>query len=127
MARLKADEVETWLRKTRGNQAEVARRLGVTRSAVSKCVSRHPSLQAVMAEEDAAILDDAESALYKAVLTGEPWAVKWLLATKGKGRGYVERQEVTGKDGGELVIRVEYADVDIDTAAPTFSAEDRHP
>jgi hypothetical protein len=43
----------------------------------------------------------------------------------GKERGYVERSEVTGKDGNEMIIKVVYDDVDIDTSAPTFSAKDR--
>ena len=36
----------------------------------------------------------AEAALYRAIIAGEPWAVKFQLATKGKDRGYTERHEV---------------------------------
>ena len=32
------------------------------------------------------------------------WAVQFRLRTKAKHRGYVERTEVTGKDGGDLPI-----------------------
>jgi hypothetical protein len=46
--------------------------------------------------------DNAESALYSAVLGGEAWAVCFYLKTQAKDRGYVERQEMTGKDGGAI-------------------------
>ena len=124
--RLTVKGVADKLREYHGNQAAVARAFGVDRSRITQYMEQHPELRAVKQEAEEAILDHAESALYRAVLQGELAAVKWLLATKGKGRGYVERQEVTGSDGGELVVRVVYADVGIDTAAPTFGAADSH-
>jgi hypothetical protein len=39
-------------------------------------------------------------------MNGEPWAVAMVLKTIGKSRGYVERQEVTGADGGK--VQIEY-------------------
>lgn len=59
---------------------------------------------------DEKLLDAAEVKLYEQVLDGRPWAVKYTLATKGKARGYVERQEVSGPDGGALHVRVVYDD-----------------
>lgn len=115
------------LRERRGHITLAADKLGVKYETLRKRVDRSPTLQAIMAEFQTRRVDNAELALDAAVLRGEPWAVSMVLKTLGKGRGYVERQEVTGKDGGELIIRVEYADVDIDTAAPTFSAADRDP
>jgi hypothetical protein len=50
------------------------------------------------------MVDIAELKLRQQVQDGEAWAVKYILSTKGKSRGYVERQEVTGKDGGAIVI-----------------------
>jgi len=59
----------------------------------------------------------AETGLYKAIREGKDWAIKYILSTKGKSRGYVERQEVTGADGKpmetkitEIVIRKEVDD-----------------
>lgn len=34
-------------------------------------------------------------------------AVMFHLKTKGKGRGYIERQEITGKDGSSLDVKVQ--------------------
>ena len=122
--RLKVHEVDAELRKALGNRAAVGRKLGVTRQAVDALIKRTPSLQATMADIEESMIDNAESSLYREVVDGNFQAVKWYLATKGKARGYVERQEVSGPDGNELVIKVIYADVGIDTAAPTFGTGD---
>ncbi len=62
----------------------------------------------------------------KAAQEGTWTAAAWWLERKYPERwGRKERHEVTGKDGKDLVIRVVYADVDIDTTAPTFSAAAR--
>ena len=44
-------------------------------------------------------LDFAESQLHKQIQEGSTAATIFLLKTKGKKRGYVERQEITGADG----------------------------
>ena len=40
------------------------------------------------------VLDFAESHLYKLVKEGNPAATIFLLKTRGKSRGYIERQEI---------------------------------
>lgn len=47
-------------------------------------------------------LDMVESQLHKQILDGNTTATIFYLKTKGKKRGYVERQELTGKDGKDL-------------------------
>lgn len=47
-------------------------------------------------------LDVTEMALHRAIMEGESWAVQFKLKTQGKHRGYVERQEITGADGGAI-------------------------
>jgi hypothetical protein len=49
-------------------------------------------------------LDNAEDKLGLAVKKGEAWAICFLLKTQGKSRGYVERIEQTGADGGAIQI-----------------------
>lgn len=49
--------------------------------------------QAVKSIEDRT-LDFAESHLHKLIKEGNPAATIFFLKTKGKGRGYVERQEI---------------------------------
>ena len=105
MGRLTVKGVDEALREAMGNQAAVARKFGVTRQAVASYIERHPVLQQAQRDIDESMLDNAESALYRDVIAGNFQAVKWYLATKGKARGYVERQEVTGSDGGPVQVR----------------------
>ena len=49
-------------------------------------------------------------ALDSAIADREGWAVCFFLKTKGKKRGYVERIEQTGADGGDLTIKIKYED-----------------
>ena len=96
MGRLTVKGVDAALRKAMGNRAAVGREFGVTRQAVMAMIGRHPQLQATVDEIEQTMLDNAETVFYKKVLDGDFAAVKWYLATKGKARGYVERQEVIG-------------------------------
>lgn len=77
-----------------GNYAAVARRFNVTRHAVEKVVANSEHLQQVAYDCRQGMLDNAESALFKAVLAGEAWAVCFFLKTQGKKRGYIEKQQV---------------------------------
>jgi hypothetical protein len=51
------------------------------------------------------ILDLAESRLVEAVKRGEWWAIKFLLMTKGKHRGYSLRMEHSGESGSHIQVR----------------------
>lgn len=102
MARLTEKAVADQIGKLKGNVAAVARAFGVTRQSVSEYINRRPALAALLADAREEMVDNAESALGRAVVSGEAWAVCFTLKTQGKGRGYVERQEITGKDGDDL-------------------------
>ncbi len=52
-------------------------------------------------------LDFAESQLHKQIQDGNTSATIFYLKTKGKRRGYVERQEITGADGLPNDIQIE--------------------
>jgi hypothetical protein len=51
------------------------------------------------------MIDDAESEIYKQFKKGNTAALIFFLKTQGKQRGYVERQEITGKDGNSITVR----------------------
>jgi hypothetical protein len=51
-------------------------------------------------------LDFAESQLHKQIKDGNTSATIFYLKTKGKKRGYVERQEITGAEGLPNDIRI---------------------
>ena len=52
-------------------------------------------------------LDFAESQLYKQIADNSTAATIFYLKTKGKKRGYIERQEITGADGMPTNFQIE--------------------
>ena len=118
-------QVADTLIETRGMVFLAAKKLGCSDETIYNYAKRYKAVGDALRQQRGQFVDMAELKLWNAVNEGEAWAVQFALRTLGKERGYVERQEVTGKDGNEMIIKVVYADVDIDTAAPTFSAEAR--
>jgi predicted DNA-binding transcriptional regulator AlpA len=51
-------------------------------------------------------LDFAESQLHQQIKLGNPTSTIFYLKTKGKNRGYVERQEISGDLDNQLIVRV---------------------
>lgn len=110
MPRVTNKEIIAEIERQRGNLTAAARVLGLHRSTLYKRAQRSATLQAAIEGAREAMLDEAESVLYDKVLAGSTAELIFFLKTRGKGRGYVERQEVTGEDGGALTIRVVYDD-----------------
>jgi len=114
-----------------GIKTVIAARLGVTRQTVDSYLQRWKSAQEAYDIEEESTLDIAESIIAtnlrnlakvqkKAERDGKPAAGvvnsgdAWqLLKTKGKNRGYVDRQEITGADGDAL--RVKFIDYGLNT------------
>ena len=89
-----------------GNVSAAARALNVGHSTLWHRIKRSERLQEarIMAEEQA--LDVAEESLLAAVRRGEAWAVCFLLKTRGKRRGYVERQEVATPASNPFAVSI---------------------
>jgi hypothetical protein len=107
MARLTRKMIEAALMETFGNVALSARRLGVSREYLSRTITKTPALKVILNSAREERVDHAESALSRAVINGEAWAVCFTLKTLGKSRGYVERvqQEISGRDGQAIEIK----------------------
>jgi predicted transcriptional regulator len=60
-------------------------------------------------------LDFAESQLHKQISENSTSATIFYLKTKGKKRGYIERQEITGADGVPTNFQIEIIDKTEDT------------
>jgi len=120
MRRITAAEIAPLIPEMNGNVAAIARRFGCARSTIQSRIDKSPSLRSALEDAREGMVDNAESALYKNILAGDTPSIIFFLKTRGKERGYVERQEITGKDGGELgfaVKRLSDADeADIDDA-----------
>jgi len=80
-----------------------AKHLGCTPSTIHHRAQKNPKIRECIEDERGWILDFAESKLLQAVKGGEAWAVCFLLKTQGKGRGYVERQEIKAEARVEIV------------------------
>lgn len=102
MPKWNAEDVIANIEKNRGNIAAVARSFGVSRMTIHRYMNEHPTIRAALDDARESMLDNAESVLYKKVLEGSTPELIFFLKTQGRNRGYVERSEVTGKDGGPI-------------------------
>lgn len=94
------------LEETRGYKFLAADRLGCTEETIRNYEKRYASVRQVVTKFRGRRVDVAELKLDAAVNEGESWAILFILRTMGKDRGYVERQEVTGKDGEAFSIEI---------------------
>lgn len=94
------------LEATKGMVYLAADQLKCTPQTVYNYIHRYASVRAAQEHEDGKVTDTAELKLSSAILNGEPWAITFRLKTKGKNRGYVERSEITGEDGGAVNVNV---------------------
>ena len=92
----------------------IAKRVGCSRNTVYAGMKRYPTVKQAIADEKDAIKDMAENQLLKQIKEGNTTAAIFYLKTQAKDRGYVERQEFTGKDGDDLTINFVWKDSGID-------------
>jgi hypothetical protein len=95
------------LEKTMGIVSQATKRVGIDRTTPYRWMKEDDDFKARVEEIQNVVLDFAESKLFNLVDEGQPAAVIFLLKTKGKNRGYVERQEISGVEGSRLDIKVE--------------------
>lgn len=98
------DEIEEALQKAHGLISVAARILSktgrkISRQGLQKFIDKSERLKQVCEEEDANLLDFAENKLFELIKTGDKTAILFFLKCKGKARGYIERQEMTGANG----------------------------
>lgn len=102
MPRYSDKQLEAALRESRGMLYVAARRLGCDPATVRTRVEKSERLRAVVEAERGLLGDTAELKLIEAIRNGEPWAIQFYLKTQHRDRGYVDRQEVSGPDGGPI-------------------------
>ena len=83
-----------------------ARKLGCSRTTVYRYMERYSTIKDAYQEANESNIDFVETKLMEQINKGNITAIIFFLKTKAKHRGYVERQEVAGTDGGEIVFRV---------------------
>jgi hypothetical protein len=85
-----------------GIVSTIADRLGCAWHTARKQIDKWESTKRAFDDEGERVLDLAESKMMVAINEGDGRMIRYILSTKGKARGYTERQEITGADGGPL-------------------------
>ena len=109
------------LKKSLGRVTDACEKVDIARTTHYLWMSNDPEYKQAVDDVNERAIDFAESKLFelmdgarKEVVTQDgiqvvkdtpnPTATIFYLKTKGKSRGYVERQEITGADGGPVQI-----------------------
>jgi hypothetical protein len=106
--RYTSEQIIAALQATNGLVSLAAKKLGCSPQTIYKRAKNVQIVRQAIDDSRDELVDHAELALRAAVLDKEAWAVALVLRTLGKHRGYVERQEITGAEGGS--IRVSWDD-----------------
>lgn len=106
---ISSENIANALKKKNGNLSQAAKALKISRSTIYRRVEADPQLQEVLEDAREELIDIAEDQLHKQVKQGNVTAIIWTLkaAPAAKKRGWGERQEVTGADGGAVMIRLD--------------------
>jgi len=99
---------------TGGIISVIARRIGCDWNTAKKYVTTYATVKAAYDAEREVVLDMAESKVIEMMKDKDGTMLRYYLSTKGKGRGYVERQELehTGKDGENMRIEFVWSEID---------------
>lgn len=102
------DEIIAGLKANDGRVYLAARAIGCHPDTIYERSKTTRAIRDVLDQSRGELVDLGETALKRAVVAGEGWAVCFALKTLGKDRGYVERVEQRhgGEDGGAIPIRV---------------------
>jgi hypothetical protein len=94
------------MEKSLGVVTSACKKVGVGRTTYYEYYNNDPEFKAQIDDISNVALDFAESQLHKQIREGNTSATIFYLKTKGRDRGYVERQEVTGINGSGIVIQI---------------------
>jgi hypothetical protein len=100
------------LEKSLGVVTAACKSVGVGRTTHYLWMDTDPEYKAAVEELGDVAIDFAESQLHKQIKEGNSTATIFFLKTKGKKRGYVERQEVDVNTGKLFQIEVLGSDSD---------------
>lgn len=95
------------LEKSLGVVTTACRNIGIGRTTFYEWMKTDEEFAFQVDEINNIALDFAESQLHQQISEGNTAATIFYLKTKGKRRGYVERQEITGADGLPNDITIE--------------------
>ena len=94
------------LEKTLGIVTTACKLVGVDRGTFYRYVNEDEDFAKAVKDVDNITFDFVESQLHKQIKDNNTASTIFYAKTKMKNRGYVERQEITGADSGEVTIKV---------------------
>ena len=98
------------LEKSLGVVTTACKNVGIGRTIFYEWMKDDQDFEKRVTEIQDIALDFAESQLHKQIGEGSTAATIFYLKTKGKKRGYIERQEITGADGLPTNFQIEIID-----------------
>ena len=115
MTKLSKKKVRNAIPGSLGIYAIIAKRCEVKRSSITRFLKkeRNKNVLQEIEEEREKILDVGERKLIELINQGEFPAIKFMLSTKGKGRGYVEKQEIEHIGTSATIQLIEMSDREI--------------
>lgn len=94
MTKLSIKKFKLAMKGSYGVQSIIAKKCDVERMTITNFLDRNPEMRVLLEMEREKIIDVAENRLHTEVNSGKPWAIKKVLDSVGKKRGYVETQQV---------------------------------
>lgn len=99
-----------------GNLSEAAAEIGCSIQTIYNYRDKYPDVAEAIThareEHDCDLLDTAEKKLKEHLEDGAAWAIKYVLSTKGKVRGYTERKEIEHSGAKQIVMQMDIEDTD---------------
>ena len=103
------------LEKSLGIVTTACKNVGIGRTQFYNWLKEDKEFADKVSDIENVALDFAESQLHKQISDNSTAATIFYLKTKGKKRGYIERQEITGADGMPTNFQIEIIDKTEDT------------
>lgn len=110
MPRYTEKQIQDALQQTKGMVYIAARQLGCSPNTIKARIAKSVKLQGLVESEAGTVIDTAELKLFQSIMDGDLGAIKYMLSTKGKDRGYVEKQQIEHSGGGEIILKVQYGE-----------------
>ena len=112
---IKKESILKALEKSLGIVTVACKKANVPRSTFYKWLNEDEEFARQVNDIENIALAFAESQLHQQIQNNSTSATIFYLKTKGKNRGYIERQEITGADGMPTNFQIEIIDKTEDT------------
>lgn len=105
---ISAEQVVEAIKDSKGLISVIAGRLGVTERHVYNLLDKYATAKEARDNEREKLKDFVESRMLKKIEAGDTAMIIFYAKTQMKDRGYVERVENTGKDGGAINVNLNW-------------------